>query len=185
MAKNKKNDLSFGAIMYLIAGLLMTIYFILNGGVPSPNAGILEFLVGLFTLIVLVGFYFYFLFGAKELGTVRLIAPVILLLILYGNVSCYFINDTVTKWFSSIAKMAYTLVIISGFVWLFVRHKIFGMVLGVASLVLAVIASGSYICILIHTLTNNGQFNLTSFILAVLLMASYALVGIGALKLKD
>ena len=79
--------LSRAHIFFLVAGLLLLVRFLVNGGVPSLNDP-LKFLVGIFELILIIGFYVFFLVGAKSCsGTLRAFAPALLLIIIDGQYS--------------------------------------------------------------------------------------------------
>ena len=94
--KEKKSD---NHILILLAGLFLILKFLFEGGIPSPSGDLLNFIVGLFTLIVILAFYGYFVFGAKGCNsTIRALAPSVLLLILYGHYSINY--GTVFAWSS-------------------------------------------------------------------------------------
>lgn len=179
----QKKHINYARVMFYLAGLILVIKFLMEGGVPSPSSDILKFIVGLFTLIVVVGFYCFFLFGAKGCtGTIRALAPCVLLLVLYGRYSITFGNANVDKYLIGIADMAWTLLIICGFVNLFVKQKILTYVFSYSSLVYAAFVFVSYIVMLIITLVNGGNFSLNNMIITVMLVCSLVLVGFGSLR---
>ncbi len=183
--KEKKSD---NHILILLAGLFLILKFLFEGGIPSPSGDLLNFIVGLFTLIVILAFYGYFVFGAKGCNsTIRALAPSVLLLILYGHYSINYGNANVTKYLGAIANMAYLLIILCGFVYLFTKHKIIGTVFAWSSLVYAAFCFLSYIVLLIINLINGveGAFNLQSCLSTMLLVGSLVILGITTRKIAD
>ncbi|MFA6829409.1 MAG: hypothetical protein WCR67_01690 [Bacilli bacterium] len=172
-------------LFFYIAGLLLVIKFLMEGGVPSPSANIPQFLVGIFTLIVIVGFYCFFVFGAPGCtSTIKALAPCMLLIILYGKYSMNFGNKDVTSWISLFASMAWTLIIVCGFVYLFVHNKVIGLTFTVSTMVYAAFIVISYLIMMIIDLTNGGTFNVSSFVSALLLVASFALISAGSYRIS-
>lgn len=186
MAKKEKKSNSH--ILILLAGLFLILKFLFEGGVPSPSGDLLNFIVGLFTLIVIIAFYGYFVFGAKGCNsTIRALAPSVLLLILYGHYSINFGNADITKYLGAIANMAYLLIILCGFTYLFTKHKVVGTVFSLASLVYAAFCFLSYIVLLIINLVNKveGAFNFQSCLSTMLLVGALVILGVTTYKIAD
>lgn len=181
MSTNKPRK-NYSKIAFLLAGLLMLIKFLIEGGVPSTS-DVLNFIVGVFTLIVLVGFYCYFVFAQQNCkGTIKVLAPAILLIILYGKYSFNFGSAKVNNIFNGIITMTWTLIIICGFVYMFIHEKLVGMVLAISTGVYATFIGISYIVMVIINLVNNGSFNVTNCISTFLLITSYIFIAYGAYK---
>lgn len=177
----KSSKMSISRVFFLVAGLLLIVKFLIEGGVPSPSGNVLNFIVGIFTLILILGFYGFFLFGAKGCdGVARSAAPAVLLLILYGRYSINFGNDNVNSILGAIANMAWILIILCGFVYLFVHSKAVGMVLSISSIIYAAFVVISYVVMLIISLTSGGKFAWAPFVGMILLGSALSLVGVAA-----
>ncbi len=175
MAKKQK---SYSHILILLAGLLFIIKFLCDNGVPSPSGNVIQFIVGIFTLICLLGFYGYFVFGAKGCNTTtRALAPSILLFILYGKYQLNFGNPDVNQYLVSIANIAWTFIILCGFIFLFVKNKIVGLVFSISSLVYAGFVLLSYIVMFIIDLANGNSFHLANCFSVILLVSALVLLG--------
>lgn len=175
-----KRVLTPAHIYFLVAGLLLLIKFLLEGGIPSPSADILSFIVGLFTLVVLVGFYCFFLFGARGYdGTIRSLAPAVLLIVLYGSYSLDFGNADVNRVLVGIGRLCEIIIIVTGFVFLFVHSKLIGLVFIYSSLVYAIFVGTSYAVMAIINAINGGAFSWTGLVSAMLLMVSFGFIFAG------
>lgn len=170
-------------IIFLIAGLLLLIKFIINGGIPTPSENVSSFIVGIFTLIALVGFYVYFAFIQKEhKGTIVSLAPSVLLYILYGRYSFNYNVDWINNILNPITSICFILMIIYGFIYLFIHQKIIGLVLASTSLLYGILILISYIVMMIVSLVNGNGFNATNMFNALMLTAAYLLISLGAYK---
>ncbi len=179
MAKEKKK-FNLSTLFLFLGGLLLLIKFIIDGGIPSPSTNIFEFLVGLFVALVIIAFYFIFLFGIKNYSlTIRVFAPSVLILILFGNYSVNFINETVTGIFSIFTKLSMLLMILTGFVFLFLKNKILGYVFFISSVVYGTIIFSSAITVSIYDAVNSNTFNYMNFIIASVLAVAVVLLGLG------
>jgi len=163
MAKTKNSKISLSHLFFLLAGLLFLVYFLLKNGIPSPGSSLvslMNFLVELFILIVVVGFYFCFLFLGKNCaGSIKAIAPSLLVLILVGNYSMNFGSAEANAIISGIASLFYVLVLACGFVFLFIHSKLLGLVFSYSSLVYASFVIASYLVVMIMDLVNGGAFS--------------------------
>ena len=66
MANTTTHKYSLAHALFLISGILLVIYYLLSEGVPSLGndiTSLMKFIAEIFVLVVLIGFYFYFLFG--------------------------------------------------------------------------------------------------------------------------
>ena len=179
MAKEKKK-FNLSTLFLFLGGLLLLIKFIIGGGIPSPSTNIFEFLVGLFVALVIIAFYFIFLFGVKNYSlTIRIFAPSVLILILFGNYSVNFINETVTGIFSIFTKLSMLLMILTDFVFLFLKNKILGYVFFISSVVYGTIIFSSAITVSIYDAVNSNAFNYMNFIIASILAVAVVLLGLG------
>ena len=170
MAKEKKK-INLSILFLFIGGLLLLIKFIIDGGIPSPSSNIFEVLIGLFIALVIIAFYFIFLFGVKNYSlTIRAFAPSVLILILFGGYGINFIEPTVTGIFAIIAKLSFLLMILTGFVFLFIKNKIIGYVFFISSIVYGT---------LIYDAVNSSAFAYMNFIIAMVLVAAVVLLGLG------
>lgn len=179
MAKEKKN-FNLSILFLFIGGLLLLIKFIIDGGIPSPSTNIFEFLVGLFVALVVIAFYFIFLFGIKNYSlTIRAFAPSVLILILFGGYNLNFIEPTVTGVFAIIAKLCFLLMILTGFVFLFIKNKILGFVFFISSIIYATLIFASSITVAIYDAVNSSSFQYMNFIIAMILVAALVFLGLG------
>lgn len=190
MSKEKSQGtrkLSKAHIFFLVAGLLLLVRFLVNGGVPSLNDP-LKFVVGIFELILIVGFYVFFLVEGKNCsGTLRAFAPALLLIIIDGQYSSVAGNNAASNVINAIAKMAYLLVIVCGFVFMFIHHKLVGMVFSFGSLAYGVFILISYVVTAIMD-GINGSFSWQAMLNAMLLFFGFGLIFAGsylATKNKD
>lgn len=179
MAKEKKK-INLSTLFLFIGGLLLLIKFIIDGGIPSPSSNIFEFLIGLFIALVIIAFYFIFLFGVKNYSlTIRAFAPSVLILILFGGYGINFIETTVTGIFAIIAKLSFLLMILTGFVFLFIKNKIIGYVFFISSIVYGTLIFASSITVAIYDAVNSSAFAYMNFIIAMVLVAAVVLLGLG------
>lgn len=171
------------SLFFLIAGLILMVLFVLTSG-SIDSSDILKMAVGIFKLVVVIGFYFYFAFGAPGLNsTIKRLAPCILLVILNGAASVSFPgNDVATNYLNSIGSMAWMLVIVCGFVFLFVHSKIIGTVFGFASCIYGFYTFVAFIVALIVSLVNGQSVVVMSIVKILLLVAALILMGFGAIK---
>lgn len=180
-SKSKKNKAGYSQILFYVAGLLLIIKFFMEGGIPSPSSNLLNFIVGLFTVIVIIGFYCFFIFGGKGCsGTIKALAPALLLLILYGKYSLNFGNADINKYLVSIANMVWLLIILCGFVFLFIRNKVISTVFTYSVVVYASFVSISYTVMAIINAVNGSKFSINNFISVLLLILSLACIGVGS-----
>ncbi len=179
---SKSNKIT-SKVIFLIAGLLLLIKFIVNGGIPSPSNNVSQFIVGIFTLIALIGFYVYFAFVQKEhKGTIVSLAPAVLLYILYGSYSFNYNVDWINSILNPTTSICFVLMIICGFIYLFIHQKLIGLVLASTSLLYGILIIVSYIVMMIVNLVNGNGFNVTSMFNALLLAISYLLISYGSYK---
>ncbi len=184
MAVRKFSTLSVAHVLFYVAGLLLIIKFLLDGGIPAlNNNNIVEFIVGIFKLIVVIGFYCFFLFGARGCSsTIRALAPCLLLFIIFGQYNISFGNDAneIAKYFIGIAGMLWILILICGFVYLFIHNKLIGIVFTWSTLIYGMFVLVSYITCLIIDLVNGGQFSLQNMFMSLLFVISLGLIGVGS-----
>lgn len=184
MAVRKFSTLSVAHVLFYVAGLLLIIKFLLDGGIPAlNNNNIVEFIVGIFKLIVVIGFYCFFLFGARGCSsTIRALAPCLLLFIIFGQYNISFGNDAneIAKYFIGIAGMLWILILICGFVYLFIHNKLIGIVFTWSTLIYGMFVLVSYITCLIIDLVNGGQFSLQNMFMSLLFVVSLGLIGVGS-----
>ena len=185
MSEKKKTTrtISQSHLLFLIAGITLIVYYLVKNGVPSVSNNIvslMKFIVEIFVLVLLIGFYFFFLFGAKQCqGTVRSIAPSLLILIVVGHYSMNFGNNAANNIITSIAEMCYLLIVVSGFVYLFIPNHFIGRVFCYSSLVYAAFVMVSYIVVLILSLVNSEAFSTAKLIETILYTGSLALLYAG------
>lgn len=173
-----KKERSYFHLLLLLAGFLLIVKFLCDNGIPSPSSDIFHFIVGLFTLICVLGFYGYFIFGAKGCNTtIRALAPSILLLILYGRYQLNFGNADVNQYLLSIADIVWTFIILCGFIFLFTKNKIMGMVFSISSFIYAGFILLSYIVMFIIDLVNGNPFHVANCFSVLLLVCSLVLLG--------
>lgn len=184
MAVRKFSTLSVAHVLFYVAGLLLIIKFLLDGGIPAlNNNNIVEFIVGIFKLIVVIGFYCFFLFGARGCSsTIRALAPCLLLFIIFGQYNISFGNDAneIAKYFIGVAGMLWILILICGFVYLFIHNKLIGIVFTWSTLIYGMFVLVSYITCLIIDLVNGGQFSLQNMFMSLLFVISLGLIGVGS-----
>lgn len=184
MAVRKFSTLSVAHVLFYVAGLLLIIKFLLDGGIPAlNNNNIVEFIVGIFKLIVVIGFYCFFLFGARGCSsTIRALAPCLLLFIIFGQYNISFGNDAneIAKYFIGIAGMLWILILICGFVYLFIHNKLIGIVFTWSTLIYGMFVLVSYITCLIIDLVNGGPFSLQNMFMSLLFVISLGLIGVGS-----
>ena len=178
MANTTTHKYSLAHALFLISGILLVIYYLLSEGVPSLGndiTSLMKFIAEIFVLVVLIGFYFYFLFGAQNChGTIKSIAPSLLILIVVGSYSMNFGNAEANAIISGIAKMLFTLIIACGFVFLFVHSKLLGLVF--ACILYCAFVLLSYVIVLIITLVNGGSFSGAKFAETMFYAASLGLL---------
>ena len=184
MAVRKFSTLSVAHVLFYVAGLLLIIKFLLDGGIPAlNNNNIVEFIVGIFKLIVVIGFYCFFLFGARGCSsTIRALAPCLLLFIIFGQYNISFGNDAneIAKYFIGVAGMLWILILICGFVYLFIHNKLIGIVFTWSTLIYGMFVLVSYVTCLIIDLVNGGQFSLQNMFMSLLFVVSLGLIGVGS-----
>ena len=185
-SNTKTNKIPLAHIFFLIAGILLVVYYLLSEGMPSLGNNIvslMKFIVELFVLILLIGFYFYFLFGGKGCeGTIKSIAPALLVLIVVGAYSMNFGSSEASSVISGIAKMFYVLMIACGFTFLFVHNKVLGLTFAYASVVYACFVSVSYTVVVIMDLVNGGSFSTSKLFETICYATSLCLLFAGAYK---
>lgn len=182
--KNNKRTLSLSHILFLISGITLIIYYLVKNGVPSVGnnvVSVMKFIVEIFVLFLLIGFYFFFLFGMKNCqSAAKSIAPSLLILIIVGHYSMNFGNPVANSIISSIAEMFYLLIIVCGFIFLFIQSKLLGMVFSVSCLGYAFFVMVSYVVVLIISLVNSEAFSVAKLIETMLYTGSLALLFGGA-----
>lgn len=164
MATNSKTKLSIPHILFLLSGIVFIVYYLLSQGMPSLGndiTSIMKFVAELFILILLIGFYFYFFFEGKGCaGTIRAIAPALLVFIVVGEYSMNFGNAAANAVISGLAAMFFTLILVCGFVFLFIPNKLVGLVFTYSSVIYAAFVTLSYTIVAIMTAVNGGSFSL-------------------------
>lgn len=186
----QKTKWSLSHIRFLISGITLIIYYLLSCGVPSIGKDInslRKFIIEIFILLLLIGFYFFFLFGAKGCqGTIRAIAPSLLILIVVGSYSLNFGSDRANSIITSLARLFYLLIIACGFTFLFVHSKLLGIVFSFSNLVYAAFVIVSYFVVRIRSLVNHNGFSLAKLFETLLYTASLLLLfGGGYLTSKN
>lgn len=186
MATQTKSKLTIPHILFLISGIVFLVYYLLSQGVPSLGnnvTSIMKFVVELFILILLIGFYFYFFFEGKGCaGTIRAIAPALLIFIVVGDYSMNFGNATANAIISGIAAMFFSLIIVCGFVFLFVHNKLVGTVFAYSSLIYAAFVTLSYTVVMIMTAVNGGGFSVSKLFETLLYVIGLGLFFVGGWK---
>ena len=184
--KAKTNKIPLAHIFFLIAGILLVVYYLLSEGMPSLGndiASLVKFVVELFVLFLLSGFYFYFLFGGKGCeGTIKAIAPALLVLIIVGSYSMNFGSDAASSVISGLAKMFYVLMIACGFTFLFVHNKVLGLTFAYSSVIYACFVALSYTVVVIMDLTNGGTFSISKLFETISYAMSLCFLFAGAYK---
>lgn len=176
----QKSKRSLSHIRFLISGITLIVYYLLSQGVPSVGNSLdslRKFIIEVFVLVLLIGFYFFFLFGANGCqGTLRAIAPALLILIVVGSYSLNFWNDTANTIITGVAKLFYLLIIVCGFVFLFVHNKLIGLVFSFSNLIYAAFVIVSYFVVRIRSLVNHNGFSVSKLIETLLYTASLLLL---------
>lgn len=182
MSSTKTSKLSKAHILFYVAGLLLIIKYLLGPDFVTSTSDILAFIVSLFKLIVVVGFYCFFFFGAKGCsGTIRALAPCLLLFIIFGEYTVSFgFNSSVTSYLSSVASMLWILILVCGFVYLFVHNKLIGIVFTWSTLIYGLFVLVSYFVCLIIDLVNGNGVNTKDLIMSILFIVSLGLIGCGS-----
>ena len=180
MANTTTHKYSLAHALFLISGILLVIYYLLSEGVPSLGndiTSLMKFIAEIFVLVVLIGFDFYFLFGAQNCqGTIKSIAPSLLSLIVVGSYSMNFGSAQANAIISGVAKMLFTLIIACGFVFLFVHSKLLGLVFAWSNIFYCAFVLLSYVIVLIITLVNGGGFSGAKFAETMFYAASLGLL---------
>ena len=145
-SSNKK--ISWAHIFFLIAGLLLVIYYLLTEGVPSVSggknffesvAGVIEFVAAIVIIIIVIGFYCYYLFSPDaSVGATKALAPALLVFTLFGTYSMELGNDTANRIITSLADVCFTLIVLCGFTLACLVYAIF---VGVSYLTLMIMAA--------------------------------------------
>lgn len=175
---SKVRRVSLAQIMFLIAGLCLLVAYILKN--PIDTTGVFEFIGSLIVIIVLIGFYVLFVFGLPGYtGAWKTLAPVVLILAICGEYSLNFGDQNVTSAINGIASIAWVVILVSLFVFVFIHKKWLGMIASITSLVYALLIIISYIVTTIITVVNGGNWAFMTFIQTVLLAAGLALSGAG------
>lgn len=186
-SSQKVRKVTFAQIMFLVAGLFLLIKYLLEN-TPSTS-DLFQFIVSIFVLIVLVGFYVLFVFGLPGFNSPwKALAPSVLILAVCGEYSLNFGNADVNSILSGIGSMLWILILVSIFVFVFLPKKWLGMTGGIASIVYGAFVVVSYIVMTIIGLVNDGKFDLNQFFKAILLAAGLILIGTGliiGLKRRD
>lgn len=185
MANKSKTSVSH--ILFLVSGVILLIYYLLSQGMPSVGGDLLslmKFIVELFTLVLLIGFYFFFLFEGKNCaGVAKSIAPSLLILIVVGAYSMNFGSAEANAIISGIATMCYLLIIVTGFVFLFIHNKLIGLVFSFSSVVYAAFVTLSYVIVLIISLVNGGSFSLAKLFETLCYVVALGLLFVGGYQL--
>lgn len=174
------SKMSLSHILFLVGGFLLILAFLINGGIPSPSGNVVNFLVGIFKLIIIVGFYCFFLFQAKGCSSsVKSLAPWILLIIILGSPSLFFINDKVNEYLVPFGNsIVFSLIIVTGFIYLFIPNRILAYVFSISTFIYACLVTVSFIL----TCISSSSFSVSGLIIFLLTAISYVLVGCGAFK---
>lgn len=182
---NKKTTFTPAKGLFLISGLCLFIKFILDGSLSfslgNTLPSIVSFIGSIIVLILIVGLFFLFFFGVEGYSSsFKALAPTILLLAIGGKYSLDYGNADINSVLVSIANIIWMVMLVSGFVFLFVHKKVIGMTLAITSLVYALFVSLSYFITLIIKMVNGEQFfEVTSFLVMLLLTISLALIFAG------
>lgn len=187
MSSSTKSKMPIAHILFLVAGITLIIYYLLSEGVPSLGnniASIMKFVVEVFILILLVGFYFYFLFAKPLSGSISAIAPSLLILIIVGPYALNFGSNEANSIISGIAKMFYVLLIACGFVFLFVHNKLIGYVFSFSAVIFAAFVTLSYTIVMIMGLVNDGSFNVNKFFETLFYVISLGLLFVGGYRIS-
>ncbi len=189
MASETKR-ISWAHAFFLIAGALLIIYYLLTEGIPSVSGGnffesvvgVIEFVVGIFTLIVVIGFYCYYLFSPQEkIGAIKAIAPALIIFTLFGRYNMTLGNAEANSIISGLSEIAFVLIVLCGFTYIFLRKKILGTVFSYAALVYAVFIAVSYFVIMIMNAID-GSFDVKFMFASICIFMAVALLGVGGLR---
>lgn len=191
MAKSSsttKKKLPYAHIAFLLAGLLLLVYYLLNEGVPSFGkdvASIITFIVDLIVLISAIGFYCYMVFSPKGLtGTIRALAPALVIFVVMGRYAMPSIKDeNIQAIVSAIATGAATLIVFCGFLFVFLHKWIFGEIFGWSCFVYAIYVIVAYFVIMIMDLVNDGKFDVMMLLSTICLFLASGLMAYGALRI--
>ncbi len=147
MSKAKKSSTT--RLLLLIGAILLFVKYIIENAsslnLGSGVSGVITFICALIAVVTVIAFFVYFVFFVEGHGAFRTLIPVILLLAIFGQYSMTFGSGTVSSALSSIAKAVWVLMIVSGFVFLFIHKKFFGMTFGISAIVYACFIVVSYI----------------------------------------
>jgi len=188
MSSSKKSSISVAHILFLIAGVVFFAYYLIAKGLPSVGndlQSIMNFLVELFVLIVLVAFYFFFLFQAKNCaGSLRAFAPALLIFIVCGSYSLSFGSPEANAVIAGLAQMAYLLIVVCGFAFLFIHSKILGMVFSFSSVIYAAFVTLSYTIMAIIDAVNGNGFSVAMLFKTIVYAAGLVLLFVGGYKVS-
>ena len=190
MASETKR-ISWAHAFFLIAGALLIVYYLLTGGMPSLSegkdpfdtvVGLITFVFALFTLVVVIGFYCYYLFSPTEkVGTIRALAPALIVFTLFGRYSMTLGNDYANGIITGLSETAFTLIVLCGFTYIFLRKKVLGTVFSWACIVYAVFIAVSYFVMMIMSAID-GAFSISFMFASICIFMGVALLGVGGLR---
>ena len=186
---SSERKIGLAHILFYVAGLLLVIKFILQDVVlGGDNLSLL--IANIFILVLVIGFYCFFLFGMPGgKGTIVALAPSILLFTLYGSVKLSLPYNEVKEavgYVNNIANMVWMFIVVIGFVLLFFRHKLLGYILAGASISYAAFALIAYIVLIIISSINarNFAFDAKEFVATMCLVGSLTCIAIGSYRVS-
>ncbi len=184
MATNTKSKTNTKGVLFLVAGFLLLLRYLLTYSVPAFQLkNIPQIILNIFVLFLVIFFYGFFLIKFNDNEKVKTLAPSILLLIIGGQYSTsIFTNAEVNAYMSMIGSIIWLLLIVTGFISCFIYNKIIQTTFGACCIVGAFFVLASYISGLITSLTNGGKFNTMELFTTLLLIGAYVLLFIPSVK---
>lgn len=181
----KKNTISVTRGLFLLSGLCLFVKFILDGSLSlslgNSVSSVISFIGSIVILILIIGLFFLFFFGVEGYsGTFRALAPTVLLLAIGGQYSLDYGNADVNALLLTIARVIWMVMLVSGFVFLFVKKKAIGMTFGITALVYAFFVAISYfVTLIIKAVNGESFFQVQSFFVMVFMIVALVLVFCG------
>lgn len=186
---SSERKIGLAHILFYVAGLLLVIKFIMQDVVlGGDNLALL--IANVFILVLVIGFYCFFLFGMPGgRGTIVALAPSVLLVALYGSVRLSLPYNEVKEavnYVNNIANMIWMFIVIVGFVLLFFRHKLLGYILAGASISYAAFVLVSYIVLLIISSVESSSFafDAKEFVATLCLAGALACIAVGSYRIS-
>lgn len=187
MASDSKK-ISISRLLFYLAGLLLVIKFVLKD-ISFNSKDVVALVASIFILVLVIGFYCFFLFGIKGAkGTVVSLAPSVLILALYGQYSPIYGDLAVIEKINSIGKLCLVFIVLVGFIFVFFHHKLLGYVLAGSSIAYAAYVLVSYIVMIIMAAVKAADqgtafsFNALDFIATLALVGGLVCISVGSYR---